>query len=347
MEPGDTLYVALSVPPELSERFAFQHGQYLTLSALVDDQTIQRSYSICAAVGEPPAIAIQKIDNGRFSHYAHTHFQPGQTLMASPPAGQFTSELDATTPRKYLCIAAGSGITPVLSIIKTLLLHEPDAQVTLLYGNRRSTEVIFREALSWLKNAFLTRFQWINLFTRDTQQTPLFNGRIDEQKIQAIHRELIDVASYDRYFLCGPEGMVSDASRGLLSAGVNQADIRYELFFSSAQTDHQRAVNRHARARDYGDLAASVHITAGGRQISLALTADGQSILDSGFAAGLELPFSCKGGVCATCKAKLLEGQVEMDKNHALSAAEVAAGYILTCQSHPISPHVVIDFDAP
>lgn len=344
-EANDGLYVRFDVPDASAERFRFIPGQYLTLVAHIDGEEVRRSYSICSAAGEDLAVGIKRIEGGRFSEHAHAEFAVGQTVQALEPAGSFCSTLHKDQARRYLLIAAGSGITPILSIAKSVLATEPDSFVTLLYGNRRAADVMFREALLWLKNRHMARFQWINLFSRERQEAPLLNGRIDNDKGAQLDGLLLDIGSYDEYFLCGPEAMISEVSRGLRNSGVDPAQIHYERFFASA-ADAQEAAARHtARAERYGGLMTTVAVRHSGREVHFALTADGENILDGAIANGLELPFSCKGGVCATCKARVLEGQVDMDLNHALSEQEVASGFVLTCQAHPISDSVVVDFD--
>lgn len=344
-EANATLHVTLSVPDSLAERFKFKHGQYLTFAAQIGGEEVRRSYSICAGVGEPLAVAIKKIDEGVFSSYAHQTFRAGAEVRVAPPDGQFYTELDPQQSRKYLLIAAGSGITPVLSIAKTVLSVEPHSQVTLLYGNRRSADIIFRDALCWLKNRYMTRFQWINIFSRENQDAPILNGRIDNKKGGELNRCLIDIASFDEFFLCGPEGMISEVSRGLRATGIDEAHIHYELFFASAEDARIAIEKHHQRAREYAGLTTEVRVRYGGREVTFDLSADGENILDGAMQSGLELPFSCKGGVCATCKARVLEGTVDMDLNHALSQEEIDAGFVLTCQAHPISDSVVVDFD--
>ncbi len=344
-EANDTMHVLFDVPESARDAFAFEPGQYLTFAAEIDGAEVRRSYSICAAVGEPLAVAIKKIDGGAFSEYAHETFAPGALVQALPPAGEFSPRLDPARARKYLLIAAGSGITPVISIAKTILAVEPQSEVTLLYGNRRSQDIIFRDQLLWMKNRYLTRLQWINIFSQETQEAPILNGRINNRKGGELNQHLIDIVGYDEFFLCGPEGMISEVSRGLRGTGIDEENIHYELFFASPE-DARQAIEKHqARAREYAGLTTEVRVRSGGREVVFDLTADGENILDGAMENGLELPFSCKGGVCATCKAKVLEGQVDMDLNHALSADEVADGFVLTCQAHPISDKVVVDFD--
>jgi ring-1,2-phenylacetyl-CoA epoxidase subunit PaaE len=347
MLTDDALAVRFAVPAERAAAFSFEHGQYLTLRAVVDGEMLVRSYSICSAAGDPmPMIAIKRIDGGRFSDHAHRHFAPGVTVEVAPPAGEFTTPLDPKRARSYLCIAAGSGITPILSIIRTVLAREPRSSVTLLYGNRRTATMMFRDELSFLKNAYMDRFQWINVMSRERQEAEILNGRINNRKGGELNRHLIRIRGFDEFFLCGPEAMISEVSRGLRGEGIEAARIHYELFHASAQ-DAKAVIEKHqARAERFGGALSEVRVRAGGREIGFELAADGENVLDGALDAGLEVPFSCKGGVCATCKAKLVEGEVEMDLNHALGPTELAAGYILTCQAHPVTPRIVVDYDA-
>ena len=344
-EANNTLYVELDVPPELEKTFAFQHGQYLTFEADINNSQVRRSYSICQPVGGPLAVAIKKIDGGLFSEHAHASLTIGSEVQVLPPDGQFTCELDPSQEKDYLCISAGSGITPVISIVQSVLETEPNSRVTLLYGNRRSTDIIFRERLLWLKSRYLTRLQWINIFSQEEQTAPILNGRINNRKGGELNQHLIDISGFDEFFLCGPEAMISEVSRGLRSEGIDESNIHYELFFASAEDAKKALEKHHQRAEQYAGLTTEVRVRSGGREVAFALTADGENILDGAINGGLDLPFSCKGGVCATCKARVVEGKVDMDLNHALSKTEVEAGYILTCQSHPISNKVVVDFD--
>jgi ring-1,2-phenylacetyl-CoA epoxidase subunit PaaE len=343
----DAIAVTFIVPAELSETFRFRHGQYLTLRAVVDGDTLVRSYSICSAGGDPrPMIAVRRIDGGRFSEHVHRHFRRGGTVDVAPPAGEFTIPLDPSHARSYLCIAAGSGITPILSILRSVLACEPRSRVTLLYGNRRTNTMMFREELSFLKNAYLDRFQWINVMTRETQEAEILNGRINNRKGMELNRQLIRIRSFDEFFLCGPEAMIAEVSRGLRSEGIGAAHIHYELFRASA-ADARVVLEKHqARAERFAGTLSRVHVRVGGREIAFELASDGENILDAALDAGLEAPYACKGGVCATCKARLIDGDVEMDVNHALDAAQIGAGFILTCQAHPLSKRVVVDYDA-
>ncbi len=347
MLTDDALAVRFEVPTEYAPAFEFHHGQYLTLRARIDGELLVRSYSICCAAGDPmPMIAIKRVAGGRFSEYAHRHLKPGATIDVAPPAGEFTTPLDATRARNYLCIAAGSGITPILSVVRSVLAGEPRSRVTLLYGNRRTATMMFRDELSFLKNAYLDRLQWINVMSREQQGAEVLNGRIDNRKGRELNRRLIRIVAYDEFFLCGPEAMISEVSRGLRGEGIDPQRIHYELFHASA-LDAKAVIAKHrSRAERFAGALSEVRVRVGGRETGFELASDGENVLDGALDAGLEVPFSCKGGVCATCKARLIEGEVEMDLNHALSQAELEAGFILTCQAHPVTPRVVVDYDA-
>ena len=345
-ETDDALGVRFDVPDALAREFAFRAGQYVTLEADVAGERLRRSYSICAPEGGALSVAIKRIEGGKFSEFAHSTLAAGSRLDVAAPQGAFTFEPDETRARRYLMIAAGSGITPVISLIETILAREPASSVTLIYGNRRTATMMFRERLSWIKNKHLARFHWINVMSREAQDCELLNGRINNRKGAALNRRLIAIRAFDEFYLCGPEAMISEVSRGLRGEGIADDRIHYELFFASAE-DARAVMEKHReRASRFRDRVFEVVVKCGGRAVSLDVAADGANILDAALDAGLDVPFSCKGGVCATCKARLVEGEVEMDLNHALSPAELAAGYVLCCQSHPTTVRVVVDFDA-
>ncbi len=226
-----------------------------------------------------------------------------------------------------------------------MLARELRSQVTLLYGNQRSATMMFRNELAFLKNAYMDRFHWINIFSREPQEVDLFTGHLDNRKGGALNRRLIKIREFDEFFLCGPEAMISEVSRGLRGEGIEEEHIHFELFAASAEQARQAIERHHARAQEYKGQVSKIGIRSGGREYRFDLSTDGENILDAGLRNGVDLPFSCKGGVCATCRAKLIEGQVEMDLDQALRPEEIEQGYILTCQSHPISRKVMVDFD--
>jgi ring-1,2-phenylacetyl-CoA epoxidase subunit PaaE len=346
-ETDTALCVEFEVPGALARQFDFRHGQYLTLKSEIDGQELRRCYSICSGVDDGTLrVAIKLIEGGIFSAWAHENLRPGTRLAVLPPEGRFTTELDPSRGRRYLCIAAGSGITPVLSIIKTVLAREPLSEVTLIYGNQRTATIMFREELGFLKNRYLTRFNWINILSREEPDAAVLHGRINNRKGGELQRKrLITIRNFDEYFLCGPEAMISEVARGLRAEGVDEAHVHYELFYANAE-DAQEVIKKHQqRAERFAGKLSQVTVRIDGRTSSFELSADGENILDAAMDAGLDVPFSCKGGVCATCKAKLVEGEVDMDLNHALRPDEVAAGFVLTCQAHPLSERVVVDYD--
>ncbi len=345
-ETDDSVCLTFDVPADLSDLYRFIQGQYLTLKADIDGAEVRRSYSICSGVDDGTLrVAVKKVAGGVFSTYANENLASGDKLEVMPPQGTFFTPLSEDSERNYLCIAAGSGITPIISIIKTVLKREPDSHVTLLYGNQRVATMMFREELEDIKNQYMSRFQWINILSREHQDIEILNGRINNRKGAELIQRLLDLRAVDEFFLCGPEAMISEVSRGLRAEGIDESKIHYELFAASAEAAAARVAKHHERALKLAGMVAQVTVNADGRQTRFELSADGQNILDSALDNGVDLPFACKGGVCATCKAKLLEGEVDMDINHALEPDELARGYILTCQAHPISDRVVVDFD--
>lgn len=345
-ETDDAVCVRFEVPAELRDTFRFVQGQYLTLRRDIDGEDVRRSYSICSGVDDDALeVAIKHIEGGRFSSYANAELKAGDSLEVMPPDGRFSTELKADNDHNYLCIAAGSGITPILSIVKSILSREPHSHVTLLYGNQRVASIMFRDELERLKNRYMERFQLIHVLSRENREVDILNGRIDNRKGAALCRNLLDLKAVDEFFLCGPEGMISEVSRGLRGAGVDEASIHYELFGASA-ADAQTVIERHhERARRYAGKVSRVTVKADGRETHFELSPDGENILDAALDAGVDLPFACKGGACATCKCRVIKGEVEMDVRHALEDSEIAAGYVLSCQAHPVSDEVLLDFD--
>ena len=345
-ETEDAVCVTLGVPEDLRDTFAFQQGQYLTFRRDIGGEEVRRSYSICSGVDDGALrVGIKALEGGRFSTWANNELRVGDAVDVMPPDGSFTSALDASQSRSYLCIAAGSGITPILSIVKSILAREPDSEVTLLYGNQRVRSIMFRDELDRLKNQYISRFQLIHVLSQEQRDIDILNGRINNKKGAELCRNLLDLQAVDEFFLCGPEGMVSEVSRGLRASGIAEEKIHYELFGASA-ADAALAVERHhARAREFGGKVCQVTVKADGHETTLELTPDGENILDAALEAGVDLPFACKGGACATCKARVVEGEVDMDLRHALDDGEIADGFVLTCQAHPVTDKVFIDFD--
>jgi ring-1,2-phenylacetyl-CoA epoxidase subunit PaaE len=325
-ETRDAIAVTFAVPPELKHTFAYQQGQHLTLRAMIEGEDVRRSYSICSAVqDEQLRVAIKRTPGGLFSSWANESLQAGATLEVMPPMGHFNVPLDANSERHYLAFAAGSGITPILSIIKTTLLAEPKSRFTLVYGNRASSSVIFRDELSELKDVYMGRLKLVYVMSREQQDIDLFNGRITGEKCSAFLKHWIDIQDIDVAFICGPEDMMHGVSKSLQDAGMAKEKIRIELFAASIpKHEHKpRPVVEGTRHQ------TEVTVIMDGSAASFTMDKDKESILDAGLRAGIDMRYSCKGGVCSTCRCKVVEGNVEMDVNYALEDYEVARGFVL------------------
>lgn len=342
-ETPDAISVAFDLPAHLAADYKYVQGQHLTLKSDIDGQEVRRSYSICQPVGAADLrVAIKSIDGGVFSNYAHENFTPGLEVDVMVPEGRFFTELDEQNAKSYLAFAAGSGITPVMSILQTVLQTEKDSHFTLIYGNRTRDDILFREQLEDLKNIYLDRLTVVHVLSREQQDVDLFNGRITAEKCRDLARGVFDPMQIDEVFLCGPEEMIEQVRAFLQQAGIPAANIHFELFITKAALAGQKTKRAASGA---GQEKNQVTVIVDGRATTLELETDGQSILDAALAAGADLPYSCKGGVCCTCRAKIVEGEAAMDVNYALEDDEVAAGYILTCQSHPRSSKLVVDYD--
>jgi len=345
-ETADTVSIAFEVPEDLREKFRFTQGQYLTLRTNLGGEEVRRSYSICTGAHEEELrVAIKRVEEGVFSAYANHQLQVGDTLEVMPPQGRFFTRLDATQTRLYVGFTAGSGITPVMSILKTTLVEEPHSRFLLFYGNRGFDHIVFREQLEELKSLYPDRLAVHHVLSRESLGSDLFYGRLNGEKCRAYARLLFQPTEVDAFFLCGPEEMVFDIKSTLEALGVAAPKIHFELFTTANTRKHRRSAAMKPASRPAG-FEASVTVIQDGTQFDFRLPSDGSTLLDAAMRAGADLPFSCKGGVCSTCKAKILEGQVEMDVNYGLEPDEVAAGYVLTCQSHPKTQRVVVSFDA-
>ncbi len=342
-ETEDCVSVAFELPEQLKGTFDFLQGQYLTLRAEIEGEEVRRNYSICTSPLEKDLrVAIKKVEGGRFSTYANENLRAGDELQVLPAMGKFTTHLDPARFRHYLAIAAGSGITPVMSILKAVLQQEPKSKFTLLYGNRRNDTIIFREALEELKNRHIERLRIHHVLSREDQGAELFTGRIDAQKCEQLFDKVIDLDTVDEVFLCGPQPMIQAASKTLKARGVDPEKIHFELFTTNGAVPESKQRERKKQPA----FEARIGVKLDGELHEFPMPSGEKSILDAALEAGADLPFACKGGVCSTCRAKLLEGEVEMDANYALEQDELEAGYILTCQSHPKTKKVVVDFDS-
>ncbi len=347
-EADDALLLSFDVPAGLRELFRFQPGQYLTLRRQLGGEDLRRSYSICSVVGEALRVGIRRVPGGKFSTWACTALQPGQTLEVMPPQGRFGAALGRETPgagagdgaRHVLAIAGGSGITPLLSIIKTVLTTETASRVSLLYGNRTAASTLFKEELQDLKNRYLTRLAWHPVYSREAVDSALHSGRLDSHKLATLLRLCGPIGPADEAFVCGPHALNDEAQASLLAAGYAASQVHIERFGVPPS-----AADAAPQAAAVGD-ASSTRLTIVRDGLSRDVPyQSGESLLAAAARAGLDVPYSCKSGVCATCRAKLIEGQVRMARNFALQAEELAAGFVLTCQAHPLSGRVVVSFD--
>jgi ring-1,2-phenylacetyl-CoA epoxidase subunit PaaE len=330
----DSAAVTFEVPPPLADRFAFAPGQSLTVRR--GDE--RRSYSICAVAGRPPRIGVREVAGGAVSGWLVHEVRAGDVIDVQAPSGSFTPDLAAAG--QHVLIAAGSGITPVLSIAGSLLAAQEKSAVTLIYGNRRNDTVMFADEIADLKDAYPERICLVHVLSREPQEVELFNGRLDAAKLRALLPVTVDVAAVDHWWLCGPFGMVEDAIAVLAGLGVPRGRIHRELFYVE---DAPPAPATHAEAA--AGPGAEVTVLLEGRSSTVTVPA-GTPVLDGAQRVRPDLPFACKGGVCGTCRARLVEGEVTMRRNYALEQEELDAGYILTCQSLPVSAALIVDYDA-
>ena len=337
----DAVALTFEVPDSLREEYAFTQGQHLTVRTPMAGDDVRRNYSICSPAGNGALrIAVKRLSGGAFSSYAIDRLKPGDSLEVMTPTGRFFTPLDPDQAKHYCCIAAGSGIAPVLSILSTVLLVEPRSRVTLLYANRTTKTIMFLEELEDLKDRYRDRFHLVHVLTREAADVELFSGRIDGKHLRRFLDTIIPADSVDEWFLCGPYGMLTELRETLREGGVDRSQVHTELFHVES-TPPRRAPDL---ADDSG--GSEVTIVLDGRRSQLRLHTDDVPVLEAALTARGDAPYACKGGVCGTCRAKVLEGSVRMDQNWALEAAEVAKGYVLTCQSHPTSDSVVLDYDA-
>ncbi|OLY91073.1 ring-1,2-phenylacetyl-CoA epoxidase subunit PaaE [Cnuella takakiae] len=343
-ETDDCVSIAFSIPEHLKEVFAFTPGQSLTIRTTLNGQELRRNYSICSSPQEGVLrVAVKKVAGGLFSTWVNEALKPGDVLEVMPPVGKFNTPLNPAQAKNYVAFAAGSGITPVLSLIKSTLDTEPQSTFTLVYGNRSITSIIFREELEAIKDRYLHRFRIYHILSREAMDSPLNNGRINREKTLFLLEKLIDVTSSHEFFLCGPEEMIFTVRDALLEKGVAPKQIHFELFTTPGQRKPSEIQNPTSEITN--SAQSQIQVKLDGRSFRFSLAHSGQSILDAALAQGADLPFACKGGVCCTCKALLVEGQVQMDAHWGLEQEEIDAGFILTCQSHPVSETVVVDFD--
>ncbi|MBO9429339.1 2Fe-2S iron-sulfur cluster-binding protein [Sulfitobacter sp. R18_1] len=333
--------VVLTLKPEDPDAFAFTQGQYLTFKQEFDGTELRRNYSICAGLDDGELkVGIKRVDGGAFSTYANTELKVGDVLHAMPPQGKFFTPIEPEVAKNYLGFAGGSGITPVLSILKTVLKREPKSTFTLVYANRAVNTIMFREELEDLKNRYMGRLTVIHIL-ESGQDMELFEGRIDQAKCDALFKHWIQIDNIDTAFICGPEPMMLAIAEALKTNGLTDEQIKFELFSESQQG---RLAKQEMAKRSEGQSGTEITVIIDGARRSFTMQ-KGQSVLEAALENGQEAPFSCKAGVCSTCMGKVLEGEVEMISNHALEDYEVERGYVLTCQSYPLSDKLTIDYD--
>ena len=342
-ETPEAVSIAFSVPPELRDDYRFSPGQHLTLRRDCGGQDIRRSYSICAGVDDGELrVAVKKVEGGVFSTLCNDAIKPGDVIEVMTPQGRFGVTPGPDRAHNYLAVAAGSGITPILSLLRSILTREPESRFALIYGNRTTKSIIFKEALEDLKDRFLGRLVVHHVLSREQQDIDLFNGRVDGAKIETMLKSFAPAAEIDHAFLCGPGAMIEEAKETLTRLGMPGGNIHIEYFSTDGlPVPQRRPVADHAAGET---PVATARITLHGSAYELPMF-DGESVIDAGERMGLEMPYSCRGGMCCTCRAKLVSGDVRMELNYSLEPWEMAAGYVLTCQVRPLTPQIVIDYD--
>ena len=342
-ETPECVSIAFEIPEEQKDIFKFTHGQYITIRKEFNGEEIRRSYSLCTSPHDNDfRVAVKQMYDGIFSTFANKQLKVGDVLEVMPPLGKFTTPIDASSSKNYLGFAAGSGITPIISILKTVLFEEPNSSFTLFYGNKNVESVVFREELEALKNQYMGRLSLHYIMSREAIGSPLFKGHITGEKCIEFAKNLFEPSNTDAVFICGPEEMLIDLKDTLKDLGVPEKYIHYELFVTSgiAKKKHDEQVIEE-------NVLSEVTIILDGDEFKFNLQTTDVNILDAALKNGANLPYACKGGVCCTCRAKLLDGKVDMDVNYSLEPDELENGYILTCQSHPLTKKVVVTFDEP
>ncbi len=341
-ETPDAVSIAFQVPPDLAADYAFAPGQYLTLRATLEGEDLRRSYSICSGPDDGELrIAVKQVENGLFSSWVNSSLRSGDELEVMTPTGRFGLHQSPGDGRLHVGFAAGSGITPILSIVRGVLQREPGSRFFLFYGNRSTADILFREELEELKDRFLDRLSIFHVLSQEEQDVPVLNGRLDGAKVRLLLSAMVPAAAVDHVFVCGPSGMADDLEATLAQIGIAPEKIHIERFVS-ALGGRPRPAPAPVAVDAPPAHVASLIVDGKRRDIPVA---EGEAILDAALRAGMDLPFACKGGMCSTCRAKVVEGSVEMDVNYSLEPWELQAGFVLTCQSHPTTARVVVDFD--
>ncbi|WP_179344129.1 2Fe-2S iron-sulfur cluster-binding protein [Winogradskyella ursingii] len=342
-ETDDTSVIEFEIPPALREEFKFRQGQHLTLKADINGEDVRRSYSLCSSpIENKLKVAVKLIPGGKFSTFVNEELEAGDTIEVMTPSGTFGVEVSSEKSKNYLFFAAGSGITPVLSMIKSHLAQEPNSTCKLFYVNKTAKSIIFKEELEQLRNRYFGRLEIYYFLTKERRDIDLFNGRFDDEKMKLLTNTFIDIPDTSEVFLCGPEQMVEYVSNYLVEAGLPKELVHFELFVKGLSDEDIKRAERLAQQNVEG---TEVTIVDGGKEFAFTMTKDFDNILDAALNAGADLPFACKGGVCSTCKCEVKEGSVEMKINYALDEKEVGQNLVLSCQAVPTTDKVVVDFD--
>lgn len=336
----DASEITLELTEEMKDHFKFDAGQYLTFRAQLNGEEIRRSYSLCSSPSENGlSVGIKRVKDGLFSNYALNNWKVGDEVEVMPPSGNFKFQPDPTRKRNLVLFAAGSGITPILSIAKTLLRNEPNSQVTLFYGNKGFAHIMFAEELENLKNLYLTRFRLFHIFSQESQGIPIQKGRIDSERLSKLHQAFLKNEQIDAIYSCGPESMILNVKSYFEQQGMAASNIHFELFFSGKQTQKEQETTPLVSVTCEVDLIIDDDV------VSFTMASEDRSILEAAQKAGADVPYACKGGVCCTCKAKILEGKASMKVNYALEPDEVENGFVLTCQAIPTTTKITVSFD--
>ena len=348
-ETADAVRLVFEMPEDLRTAFLFRPGQHMPVRTTIDGVEQRRTYSICAAPGQPLAIAIKRVDGGIFSNWANATLKPGDTLDAMPPTGRFTLAPSDNSARHILMIAAGAGITPIYAMIAHALEHEAKTRVTLLFGNRSIDSIMFREALEDLKDRYIRRFELVHILSRNDEiEAPLFQGRITAEKLSALSTHLLNIGSIDRAYLCGPGSLIKDTRDALIHLGLPRERIHHEFFAAGGGAHRAKPAAATAPATMHASAATAgteVIAVLDGMRHRFTLQ-PGQHVIDAAIEAGLRVPYSCKGGMCCTCRAKVTDGRARMTVNYSLEPWEIDKGFILTCQAVAETPRLVVDYDA-
>lgn len=344
-ESRDCVSVAFEVPTELTEQYKFKQGQYLTLRETIGGEDLRRSYSICSGIHDNELrVAIKEVKNGKFSGWVNSELKVGHEMQVMTPTGHFTSELNPAQSKNYLLIAAGSGITPIMSIARSVLQTEPGSEVTIIFGNRLFHSIIFRDQLEDMKDQYLGRFRVFHVLSGEPNEVELFSGRIDQNKIEGFCKSFIQIDKTDEVFVCGPEPLIRTVVDFMKEKNLSDQQIHFELFATPGDGQAAPPPPSTAKSEEH-DSKCSVTVVYDGQETNFFMPMNGTSILDAAQKSGMDIPFSCKGGMCCTCRAHVSEGHANMKVNYALEPGEVEMGYVLTCQAVPTTEKITVDFD--